>query len=67
MEKDWVLIYSNTNQYESEILSSVLKDHEIEVVTVNKQDSSYHFGEVEIYVKRENVIKAKRIILENNF
>lgn len=67
MEKDWVLIYSNTSQYEAEILSAVLKDHDIDSVSVNKKDSSYHFGEIEIYVKRDSVIKAKKIITENNF
>ena len=42
--------------------SAVLEDNNIDSVVLNKQDSSYHFGELELYVKAEDVVKAKRII-----
>lgn len=62
MEKDWVQIYSTDRMFQAEILKQVLSDHEIEAVIINKMDSSYKsFGEIEIYVKNVNVIKAKML------
>ncbi|MEE9460643.1 MAG: DUF2007 domain-containing protein [Bacteroidales bacterium] len=62
MEKDWVQVYSTDKMFQAEILKQVLADHEIEAVIINKMDSSYKsFGEIEIYVKNVNVIKAKML------
>ena len=62
MEKDWVQVYSTDKMFQAEILKQVLSDHEIEAVIINKMDSSYKsFGEIEIYVKNVNVIKAKML------
>ena len=48
--------------FQAEIFKQVLADHEIEAVIINKMDSSYKsFGEIEIYVKNVNVIKAKML------
>jgi hypothetical protein len=33
---------------------------------MNKQDSTYRFGEIEVCVPREEVLKAKQLILEFN-
>ncbi len=62
MEKDWIQIYSTDKMFQAEILKQVLADHEIEAVIINKMDSSYKsFGEIEIYVKNDHVIKAKML------
>lgn len=40
-----------------------LEEEGIKVFYINKKDSSYNnFGQIELYVERENVIKAKYII-----
>ncbi|MCK4663555.1 MAG: DUF2007 domain-containing protein [Bacteroidales bacterium] len=63
MEKDWVKIYTIDKLYKAELLKDILKDEEIDSVIINKQDSSYlSFGDIEIYVKSENIIKAKYLI-----
>ncbi|MDP4281688.1 MAG: DUF2007 domain-containing protein [Bacteroidota bacterium] len=63
MDKDWIVIYSTTEPYKAEMLHSLLEMEEIESVVVNKKDSSYlMFGEVEVYVNRENLLKAKGIV-----
>jgi hypothetical protein len=31
---------------------------------VNKQDSAYKFGDIELYVNRDHVIRAKMLIQE---
>ena len=51
--------------FQAEILKQVLADHDIEAVILNKMDSSYRaFGEIELYVRYDNVIKAKMLAKE---
>ncbi len=42
----------------------MLADHEIAAFIINKQDSTYKFGDIEIYTYRDNVIRAKKLIQE---
>ncbi len=62
MTDNWRKVYSNTYQHKVEIVQAVLKDNDIESVIMNKKDSAYLFGEIELYVQTDNVIKAKQII-----
>lgn len=62
MGSDWVNIYESNKSYEVEIIKGMLLENEIEALIVNKQDSIYLFGEFELYVLRDNVIKAKSLI-----
>ena len=62
MEDNWQLVYSSPYIYQVEIVQAVLIDFDIKSVVINKQDSSYHFVEVELYVEQDNVIRAKQII-----
>jgi len=65
MEKDWALLYSTHLPQEAELLKNLLEHNDIDVILVNKKDSLYvTIGEVELYVKRDELIKAK-FILEN--
>ena len=64
MEKGWVQIYSTDKMFQAEIFKQVLADHKIESVIINKKDSSYKFGEIEVYVKNDHVIKAKMLAKE---
>ncbi len=64
MEKDWIIIYTTNKSYQAEIFRNVLSDHEIESFIINKQDSSYKFGNIEVYVKRDHVLKAKMLVKE---
>ncbi|MCH7658364.1 MAG: DUF2007 domain-containing protein [Bacteroidetes bacterium] len=63
MEKDWVRAYDTQQEYIAELARAVLSDNDIESVVINKKDSSYHFfGDIEIYVKRDNILRAKLIL-----
>lgn len=62
MDNNWIKIYSTTDIYKAEIYKGILEENDIKVILLNKQDSAYLFGEIEIYVLADNVIKAKRII-----
>ena len=49
------------------MIKGVLTHNEMNSVVVNKQDSSYMmFGEFEVYVNREDAVKAKYVLKENN-
>ena len=62
MNKDWIKIYSTGVNYKAELLKGLLFENNIEAVILNKKDSSYGFGELELYVSSDDVIKAKHII-----
>ena len=63
--KDWICIYTSKNLQNAEMIKSLLSFNEINSVVVNKQDSSYMFGDYEIYVNRDDVVKAKFVLKEN--
>lgn len=62
---DWVCIYSSSKSQNAEMIKALLTHNEINSVVVNKQDSSYMFGEFEVFVSREDVVKAKFVISNN--
>jgi hypothetical protein len=64
MEKDWVIVYTTNKSYQAELFREVLANHNIESFVINKQDSSYKFGNIEIYVMRNYFLKAKMLVKE---
>lgn len=58
----WQCIYSTAEPYRAEIIKSILEEKEISAVIVNKRDANYHFGQLEIHVNPDNVIRAIKII-----
>ena len=64
MENDLVHIYSSGQPYVAELVRQMLADYNIQSFIVNKQDSAYKFGELELYVHRDHVIRAKMLIRE---
>ncbi|MFI5164681.1 MAG: putative signal transducing protein [Bacteroidia bacterium] len=64
--KDWVCIYTSQKLQDAEMTKGLLSFNEINSVVINKQDSSYNmFGYFEVYVNREDAVKAKYVI-DNN-
>jgi hypothetical protein len=64
MSENWEAIYSTDQLYEAELVKDMMADNDIECVIMNKQDSTYRFGEIEICVPTEEVFKAKQLIIE---
>ncbi|MCD6202168.1 MAG: DUF2007 domain-containing protein [Bacteroidales bacterium] len=63
MEKNWIKIFSTDQPYQAELARQVLEENGIQAVVMNKKDSSYlMFGETELYVSQDEVIKAKQLI-----
>jgi len=62
MDKNWVLAYSTNKIYEADMLKEFLEDNDIDAFILNKQDTSYLIGDVEIYTKPDDLIRAKLLI-----
>jgi hypothetical protein len=65
--ENWISIYSTDKAYLAEIAKEVLFENGIDAVVVNKKDSNYLFGLVEVHVKTENAMRGKHVLskLEN--
>ncbi len=62
MRDNWQKIYSHWLEHKVEIAQAILKEEDIDSVIMDKKDSAYHFGEVELYVQADNVLQAKQIL-----
>lgn len=60
----WTVIYSDSFPPAVELRRVILEKHHIPAVVLNKRDSSYLFGFVELRVQAEDANRA-RVILEN--
>jgi hypothetical protein len=67
MEKGWVNVFTTDQRHLGEIAKELLLENQIESVLVDKRDSTYiTLGEVEIYVRDLDVMKAKFILEKNS-
>lgn len=64
MEKNWNKIYTTQNFYTAEMIRQMLIDNDIPAVIMNKQDSSYRFGVIDVFTHQENEMAAKALIEE---
>ena len=62
MDSNWILVHTTNKEYLAEMISQLLTDNWIESAIINKKDSNYLFGDIEIYTRPDNVIKAKLLI-----
>jgi len=64
MEKHWVKLFTTADPMQAEITKQMLEEHGVSAVVMNKQDSSYRFGQVELYVHESEEVLAKGLIAE---
>ena len=58
-----IKLLSTNNANKAEITKQMLEENSINVVLLNKQDSSYlMFGPIELYVKNEQFEEAKELL-----
>ena len=58
-----VKIYSSNNSNQALIIKQMLEENGINVLLLNKQDSSYlMFGPIELYVHKNETDKAKKLL-----
>jgi len=67
VEANLVHIFSSGQPFKAEMARQMLTNHNIQSFLVNKQDSAYKFGAVELYVNRDDVIRAKKLIQEFDY
>ena len=67
MQKGWQQIYFSDKMHLIQIVKALLSENNIESFVVNKQDSTYiTIGDIELYVKNDDVVLAKFLIEKNN-
>ena len=67
MERGWQRIYFTEKPHLIQIAKSILDDNDIESVIVDKRDSSYiTIGEMELFVKDNDVMRAKFLLEKNS-
>ncbi len=62
MTENLVRVYLSNQVYHVEMLKQFLSDNGIAAFSIDKRDSSYLFGSIELYVNRDDVIMAKVLI-----
>jgi hypothetical protein len=62
MTSKQVAIYTTNKIVEAELIKQHLANNGIEAFLLNKMDSAYHFGEVEILVSEEEIIRSKKLV-----
>lgn len=64
MEPDWTLAYTTNKPIQAQMVKQMLENEGIESIIINKNDSTYlTFGEVEIYVNKDLLEKARNLII----
>ena len=66
MNDKWIKIYTSHQFYKSEMVKQILIDNAIDAVLMNKQDTAYKFGEVEVHIPESGYSNALEIIINNN-
>lgn len=60
----WQTVFTTDKYHQAEIVKNVLSDRDIQAVIINKQDTSYKFGTIEVNVDQNSVLRAIKIIEE---
>ena len=66
MYGNWQCVFFSNQQHKIEIVRSILNDHEIKSVVIDKRDSIIMVGDIEVFVQNEDAILAKIIIEQND-
>jgi hypothetical protein len=63
MMADWTRVFSSTSQQEAELVRGVLETNGIQAVVMDGRPSPYpQLGEIEVYVVRDDVMRALYLV-----
>lgn len=62
MDPNWTKIFTSSENYKIELLKGLLAENDIRAISINKKDSAYLFGEIELYVPFDQSLKARQIL-----
>ncbi len=61
--QNWIKVFEDDKQIRAEIVKGVLEENEIQAVVLSKKETVYQiFGTYEVLVKREDAMKATKLI-----
>ncbi len=59
---DWVKIYTTSQEHLAALLQSMLEEHDIPCTMLNKKDTAYGFGDIELYTLKDHALRASHLI-----
>ena len=65
MVEGWMKIYTSTEEYQAEVIKSLLENNGLRPVLLDRKDDEFRLGNAEVYVAPEEAEKALQIIREN--
>ena len=65
MVEGWLKIYSADEEYQAEVIRSLLENNGLHPVILDRKDDEFRLGYAEVYVAPEEAERAKEIIEEN--
>jgi len=65
MEAGWVKVFTADEEYQAEVIKSLLANSGLLPVLLDRKDDEFRIGVAEVYVAPEESEKAKTIITEN--
>lgn len=62
MEKDWQLVHTTDAVEKADYIKKTLEKQGLHVVIINKKDSVYQFGDIELYVLKSEAESAQQLL-----
>ena len=63
MEKDWIKVYTTNDAMKADLVKDLLDNNDIPAVVLNKKETlTVIIGYAEVYVEREDAVKAINLI-----
>lgn len=60
---NWIKVFGSNQIIEAEMAKTLLIDHSIQAVIINKIDSAYNnFGQAEVYCNPDDFLEAQNLI-----
>lgn len=59
---NWISVYETDQLYRAELVKDILNNEEVDAVILNRKDSSYHFGSIQVMIHPEDKEKAAKIV-----
>lgn len=65
MDENWVLLKSTGDEFSAEVIKGMLEENQIETIVMNKRDSEFLLGDVELYVQKTDLEKAQQLLVDH--
>lgn len=63
MEKDWIKVYTTNDAMKADLVKDLLDNNDIPAVVLNKKETlTVIIGYAEVYVEREDAVRAINLI-----